>query len=448
MVDPRRILQLNNFEQEFEGPVVYWMSRDQRVQGNWALLYAQEIAEKNKAPLLVVFCLNPSFLGATLRQYDFMIGGLKEVEKNLHEKNISFTILEGNPEDKLPAFIKKHGIAALITDFSPLRISRKWKKSVSKEIKIPFYEVDAHNIVPCFLASNKQEFAAKTIRPKITKLLDEFLVPYPNLKKSSFEMNKFPKIEWDSLFKKLSVDKEVKPVDWIQPGYTHAKQFLNKFIKHKLQEYDELRNNPNFDSISNMSPFLHYGHISSQEIALEIIDQTNRKIYESYLEELIIRKELSDNYCYFNENYDNYNGFPAWAQKSLNEHRNDERDYIYSRHEFETAKTHDKLWNAAQLQMVNTGKMHGFMRMYWAKKILEWSESPEKAQEIAIYLNDKFELDGRDPSGYTGIAWSIGGVHDRAWFTRKVFGKIRYMNDRGCERKFDVNEYIKTQCAV
>jgi deoxyribodipyrimidine photo-lyase len=197
-----------------------------------------------------------------------------------------------------------------------------------------------------------------------------------------------------------------------------------------------------------MSPFLHYGHISSQEIALEIIDQTNRKIYESYLEELIIRKELSDNYCYFNENYDNYNGFPAWAQKSLNEHRNDERDYIYSRHEFETAKTHDKLWNAAQLQMVNTGKMHGFMRMYWAKKILEWSESPEKAQEIAIYLNDKYELDGRDPSGYTGIAWSIGGVHDRAWFTRKVFGKIRYMNDKGCERKFDVEEYIKTQCAV
>lgn len=448
MVNNKRVLQLNNQEQEFEGPVVYWMSRDQRVYGNWALLYAQEIAEKNKSPLIVIFCLNPSFLGATLRQYDFMLGGLKEVEKNLHEKNISFTILEGSPDDKLPDYIKKHGISTLITDFSPLRISRKWKKNISNEINIPFYEVDAHNIVPCFVASNKQEFAAKTIRPKITKLLDEYLIPYPEVKTNRFSEAKLSSIDWDSLFKKLLVDKEVKPVDWIQPGYKHAKIFLNKFIRNKLNDYGELRNNPNFDSLSNMSPFLHYGQISSQEVALEVMSGTNKKTYDIYLEELIVRKELSDNYCYFNENYDNFNGFPNWAQKSLNEHRHDIRDYVYSKHTFENATTHDKLWNAAQLQMVNTGKMHGFMRMYWAKKILEWTKNPESAQEIAIYLNDKYELDGRDPSGYTGIAWSIGGVHDRAWFTRNVFGKVRFMNDKGCERKFDVKEYINSQCAV
>jgi deoxyribodipyrimidine photo-lyase len=164
---------------------------------------------------------------------------------------------------------------------------------------------------------------------------------------------------------------------------------------------------------------------------------------EAFLEELIIRKELSDNYCYYCRDYDNFNGFPDWSKGSLNEHRKDKREFIYSLEEFEQAKTHDELWNAAQKEMINTGKMHGYMRMYWAKKIFEWSHTPEEAIETAIYLNDKYELDGRDPNGYTGIAWSIGGVHDRAWFDREVFGKVRYMNYNGCKSKFNVDAYIK-----
>ncbi|GIR29916.1 MAG: hypothetical protein CM15mP44_1990 [Candidatus Neomarinimicrobiota bacterium] len=131
------------------------------------------------------------------------------------------------------------------------------------------------------------------------------------------------------------------------------------------------------------------------------------------------------------------------GSKTLDEHRNDERDYLYPKEQFEEAKTHDHLWNAAQIQMMTTGKMHGYMRMYWAKKIMEWSPSPEIAQQIAIDLNDKYQLDGRDPNGYTGIAWSIGGVHDRAWFERPVYGKIRYMNYNGCKSKFDVAKYVK-----
>ncbi len=161
------------------------------------------------------------------------------------------------------------------------------------------------------------------------------------------------------------------------------------------------------------------------------------------MEELIVRRELSDNFCFYNSDYDQFSGFPEWAQKTLNEHRGDKREFIYSLEQFEHGKTHDDLWNAAQLQMVLTGKMHGYMRMYWAKKILEWTGSPEDALEIAIHLNDKYELDGRDTNGYVGVAWSIGGVHDRAWQERPVFGKIRYMSYAGCKRKFDVSTFIE-----
>ena len=164
---------------------------------------------------------------------------------------------------------------------------------------------------------------------------------------------------------------------------------------------------------------------------------------DAFLEEMIIRRELSDNFCEYEPEYDQFEGFHAWSQKTLNEHRNDEREYIYPLGQFEAAETHDDLWNAAQNEMKITGKMHGYMRMYWAKKILEWTPSPEIAQQIAIDLNDKYELDGRDPNGYTGIAWSIGGIHDRAWFERPIFGKIRYMNYNGCKSKFDVMKYIE-----
>ena len=210
-----------------------------------------------------------------------------------------------------------------------------------------------------------------------------------------------------------------------------------------MDNYNNKRNDPSLDGQSGLSPYLHFGQISAQRVALEVQKTTiNFHAQEAFLEELIIRRELSDNYCYYNADYDNFNGFPDWAKKTITEHRQDKRDYLYSLEEFENGKTHDKLWNAAQLEMVKTGKMHGFMRMYWVKKILEWSLSPEKSMKTAVYLNDKYELDGCDPNGYAGIAWSIGGMHDRAWGEREIFGKIRYMNYNGCKRKFDIDKYI------
>jgi deoxyribodipyrimidine photo-lyase len=427
------------------GPVLYWMSRDQRVRDNWALLYAQNCALERKVPLAVVFCLVPSFLHATIRHFGFMLRGLMEVERDLLKKNIPFFLLSGSPPDVLPAFIAKVNAGILVTDFDPLRIKRRWKDELSKVLTIPFYEVDAHNIVPCWQASPKQDFAARTIRPKIKRQLEEFLEDFPSLKSQAFQWKeKMERVDWEQVIDSLAADRTVPEVGWIKPGEAEATKQFRAFLSTKLESYDKFRNDPTKDGQSNLSPYLHFGQISAQRIALEVersgVDAPKKA---PFLEELIVRRELSDNFCFYNEDYDTARGFPPWSLKTQREHANDEKDYLYTVDEFEGAETHDELWNAAQMEMVKRGKMHGYMRMYWAKKILEWSPTPGDAMETAIYLNDRYELDGRDPSGYTGCAWSIGGVHDRAWFERPIFGKIRYMSYNGCRSKFNVDLYIK-----
>ncbi|MBK6913804.1 MAG: deoxyribodipyrimidine photo-lyase [Ignavibacteriales bacterium] len=429
---------------ETKGPIVYWMSRDQRVHDNWALLFARQIAIENKKPLAVIFNLVPDFLEAAIRQFGFMLKGLKEVEDELTNYNIPFFLLNGKPEVEIPKFLIEFNASIFISDFDPLQIKRIWKSDVAKKITIPFYEVDAHNIIPCLFVSDKQEFAAYMIRPKINKALIEFLDEFPPLQKMNQNELTSDKIDWSKVEKSLNLNRDVKEVDWIIPGQSAGLKALEFFLQNKFDQYNELRNDPTKDGQSNLSPYLHFGHLSAQRIALETQRLNGNKDSEkSFLEELIVRRELSDNFCYFNPKYDSFEGFHNWAKTSLNEHRKDKREYIYRLDEFEQAKTHEDLWNAAQREMITTGKMHGYMRMYWAKKILEWSKSPEEALKIAICLNDKYELDGRDPNGYTGIAWSIGGVHDRPWFERAVFGKIRYMNRNGAKNKFDIGTYIK-----
>jgi deoxyribodipyrimidine photo-lyase len=427
-----------------KGPVIYWMSRDQRMHDNWALLYAQILALMQKSPLVVVFCLVPNFLEATIRQYGFMLRGLKELEADLHKKNISFVLAAGKPGEQIPRQVKKFEAACLITDFDPLKIKRKWKAEAAKKIDVPFHEVDAHNIVPCWIASPKQEYAAYTFRPKVLRLLPDFLERFPLIKKHPFSLKgKQALIKWQNVHSSLRVDRDVKEVEWLKPGEQAAKKVLKKFLEKKLPSYETERNDPTLDGQSNLSPYLHFGQISAQRIAMSVQESNaTTKDKDAFLEELIVRRELSDNFCFYNENYDSFNGFPSWAKESLDKQRKKPREYVYPLKQFENAGTHDQLWNAAQQEMLTRGKMHGYMRMYWAKKILEWTESPERAIEIAIYLNDKYELDGRDTNGYTGIAWSIGGVHDRAWNERAVFGKIRYMSYNGCKGKFDVKKYI------
>jgi len=424
--------------------IVYWMSRDQRAFDNWALIYARELAERFETTLAVTFCLAPGFLEATWRQYDFMINGLKHVESDLIKLNIPLFVLTGDPGLEVPRFIRECGAGALVGDFSPLKIKAGWNDKIIKNIDIPFYEVDAHNIVPCWTASDKQEYAAYTFRPKINRLLDRFLDKFPSLKKQTarFPLKANP-VKWRGIEKTIKFDRSVKPVDWCEPGYHSGMETLKQFKRKRLPYYDEQRNDPTKNMQSDLSPYLHFGQISAQRVALEV--NTTKKYPESlkaFLEELIVRRELSDNFCYYNDNYESVRAFPPWALETLKNHSKDKREFLYSRAQLEQPVTHDRLWNAAQIEMVYTGKMHGYMRMYWAKKILEWSKSPEGAFETAIYLNDRYQLDGRDPNGYAGVAWSIGGVHDRPWPERKIFGKIRYMSYDGCRRKFDVEKYI------
>jgi deoxyribodipyrimidine photo-lyase len=443
-VNPKRVQKLNDHKEQ-KGPVVYWMSRDQRTRDNWALLHAQQLAIERKVSLAIVFCLVPNFLGATIRHYGFMLKGLEEVEESCAKKSIPFFLLQGDPAAEIPAFVQQYDVGALVTDFDPLRIKRKWKEKVAKQIKIPFHEVDTHNIVPCRVASNKLEYAAYTIRPKIHRALFEYLDEIPALRKHPVTWKKnMKRTNWEKIRNDLKVDATVPEISWIKPGERAAKKALKHFVEQKLKTYDESRNDPTLDGQSNLSPYLHFGQLSPQRVALaaEAADVPHA-CKEAFLEELIVRRELSDNYCYYNRDYDTLNGIPNWAAQTLKEHKQDKRNYHYSREEFERAETHDDLWNAAQMEMVVRGKMHGYMRMYWAKKILEWTESPEEAVEMAVYLNDKYELDGRDPNGYVGIMWSVAGVHDRAWPARPVFGKIRYMSYNGCKSKFDVKGYIE-----
>lgn len=440
MVNNKRIIS-QNADKKINGPIIYWMSRDQRVEDNWALLYAQELSIQHKTPLVVIFCLRKKFSYATERIVNFMIEGLKEVEKKLLQYSIPFVFLTGEPPYEIEKFVKVINAGAIVSDFSPLKYRRRWNEELSKKINIPFFEVDSHNIVPVWEASSKLEFAAYTIRPKIESKLYEFLEEYPSVKKQFYSLN-LPNNEWVEIISSLQIDGSIKKVSWIKSGSKEAHKTLDEFIKIKIENYDRDRNDPNKDGQSNLSAYLHFGQISSQRIVLEIKRRVKESYTKAFFEELIVRKELSDNFCFYNENYDSPKGYPEWSKKTLSEHRGDKREYIYTNEDFEGAKTHDPLWNAAQKQLLSEGKMHGYMRMYWAKKILEWSRDVNDAHATALFLNDKYSFDGRDPNGYTGIAWSIGGVHDRAWFEREVFGSIRYMNFNGAKRKFDVGAYI------
>ncbi|XP_069991330.1 deoxyribodipyrimidine photo-lyase [Penaeus vannamei] len=427
--------------------IVYWMSRDQRVQDNWALLFAQRLALKNKVSLHVVFCLVPKFLDATIRHFHFMLRGLEEVEKECKDLNIEFHLLLGEAKDVLPTFIKEHKIGGLVTDFSPLRVPRQWLKDVKKAIpsNIPMCKVDAHNIVPCWITSDKQEYSARTIRKKIHDKLPKFLTKFPPVAKHRYTSKyKSKGVDWVEAEKSLEVDQTVKPVDWATPGTRAGLDLLNEFCLKRLRKFAESRNDPTINALSNLSPWLHFGQISAQRCVLEVkrYNKQLSKSVEAYVEEAVVRRELSDNYCFYQKNYDNLDGAYEWARKTLEDHRNDKRPYIYTRETLEEGKTHDELWNSAQIQLVTEGKMHGFLRMYWAKKILEWMKSPDDSLATAIYLNDKYSLDGRDPNGYVGCMWSICGIHDQGWGERQVFGKIRYMNYDGCKRKFKINAYV------
>lgn len=281
--------------------------------------------------------------------------------------------------------------------------------------------------------------------------LNEFLTEFPPVIRHPHNGNIKPvPIDWNVVLNSVKVDQSVGEVKWLRSGSKAAVEMLDSFIKERLRNYAKLRNDPvqQHIAVSNLSPYFHFGQISPQRSVIEV--QKNKNKYpehvDSFINETVIWRELAENLCYYNLNYDNYDGAKDWAKASLKAHEKDKRDYIYNLEEFDKAQTHDKMWNAAQIEMKVTGKMAGYMRMYWAKKILEWTATAEEAIKIAVYLNDRYSLDGRDPNGYLGVMWSIAGVNDRAFGERKVIGKIRYMSYHACFQKFDAHAYMAKHC--
>jgi deoxyribodipyrimidine photo-lyase len=413
------------------------MSRDQRLMDNWALYHAWARAREEGRALAIVFCLAPDFLGAGPRHYRFMLEGLAETMGAAEASGIPFFLLNGDPPVEMPRFLQEWGVSLTITDIDPLRQRSEWRVEVMERCDSGFEEVDAHNIVPCWAASPKQEFAAATFRPKIKRHLPDHLEHVPPFISAIKE--------WPGEVGAQDIDAALEGyrdgIDgrW-KGGAAPARRTLEHFIRERLAGYGERRNDPNLDWTSGLSPYLHFGMISAQRVALTVMAANAPQAdKDAFLEELIVRRELSDNFCFYNRKYDSPEGFPAWARATLREHQGDEREYVYTEDELDRARTHDPLWNAAQLQMTTEGKMHGWLRMYWAKKVLEWTETPTEALRIVNSLNDRYEMDGRDPNGYVGAAWSVGGVHDRAWTERRIFGKVRYMNLNGAYRKFDVD---------
>jgi deoxyribodipyrimidine photo-lyase len=443
MIQKERLNQINRNEIRTGEYVLYWMQASQRTGYNHALEHSISLANKLKKPLVVFFGITDSFPDANLRHYHFMLEGLKEVKASLEKRGITMVVHHRSPEKGVINLAKRASL--VVVDRGYLKIQRKWRQYVARRLECPLIQVESDVIVPVQEASPKEEFSAATFRPKIKRKLGEYLVPLrsKSVKVSSLHLD-FDSIDlndFDKVWSSLKMDRSITRVDDFHGGTGEAKRHLRLFMKSKMDQFDNLRNDPSLDYLSNMSPYLHFGQISPLYIALQII-KSNSPGKDSYLEELIVRRELSANFVFYNQKYDSYEGLPDWAKRTLNEHKKDKREYIYSQNDLENAKTHDPYWNAAQEQMRITGKMHGYMRMYWGKKILEWLKTPEEAFRMALYLNNKYELDGRDPNGYTGVAWCFG-KHDRPWGEREIFGKVRYMNAAGLKKKFDADAYVQ-----
>lgn len=426
--------------------ILYWMMRDGRVQDNWAMLFSQRLALKNKLPLFVCFTIfEAHYRYPTRRHQQFLIDGLQHVDKECKDLNIPFYLLSSSIEE-LSKMVLKNNIGGIVCDFSPLKKSQEWIQTLLKTLpeNVPVVQVDAHNIVPVWEASNKQEHMARTIRPKITNKLSEYLTGFPNVCKHPYSGTlDLKSCSFDKALALMKTVRDVDPVPGIEAGCQAGLEMLYFFLTERLKYYGISSNDPSKNHTSNLSFWLNFGQIAPQRVALEVksVKSLCKDQVEKYLEELIIRRELAENYCYYNENYYNIKGAGEWAQKTLLDHKFDKRTHVYSKEQFATAATHDECWNAAQLQLLKEGKIHGYLRMYWCKKILEWTKSPEDAIEVGLWLNDTFALDGNDPNGFVGVMWSICGIHDQGWKEREIFGKIRYMVDYSLKKKFDMDAY-------
>ena len=396
-INSARILEVNNKTIK-AGNIVYLCEREIRAKDNFALEFAIQKSREHNLPLKIIY---PKINYEYQPKQKFIDSQIVQTQKIFHNINLDFEIVNKTPIE----ILQKTNPALLILDFNPIL-----KRDYSKNIDCKIYEIDGHNIVPARYVSDKQEYSAATLRRKIYYNNYPFLTEFDNI-----------------------------TTEKVQADYV-----LEDFIKNKLPCYAEYKNDISKNVLSGLSKYLNLGFISSQRVVLEVIKSGVNDINkEVFLEELIVRKELADNFCLHAISFKDFSSIPTWARLSLENHNYDIRPYIYFLKELENAKTHDKLWNATQIQLMSEGTIHGYLRMYWAKKILEWTPSPKEALKTAIYLNDKYAYDSPSANGYVGILWAIAGLHDRAFIDYPITGKIRRMTYDSLKRKYNLGDYLK-----
>ena len=428
--------------------VVYWMQRAVRIVENPALDVAIEAANILGLPVVVYFGVVPNYPNANLRHYYFLQEGLRDAAEDAAERGIGFVVRRA--PDRLEAFLEEVGAAILIGDENPCREPERWRRALARRLTIPFWTVDADVVVPSRVF-NRSFALLHHFRPHLRSELPRFLVAPPKISPAhpwkprhnlaSFNLS----TDITAGFSKL--DRSIKPVDTFTGGTHAALKRLTSFVRHDLAGYDTNRNHPETAGTSRLSPYLHFGNIGPLSIALAVQKAAAEAriaaaTCERFLEQLIGWRELAVLFVRHEPNYDNWECAAPWARATLLEHARDARPYRYTLVQLERAETHDDLWNAAQRQMVATGWMHNYLRMYWAKMILAWAPDAATAFDWAVILNDRYQLDGRDPNGYAGIAWAIVGKLDRPWFKRPVFGLVRSMTGASMAKKFDAAAYV------
>lgn len=448
-----RVVQLNDKEPNSSARyVLYWMQMFKRVDGNHALIYAVRKANELKLPLVVYEGLKYYYPWASDRIHTFILEGIEEKREAFEKLGIRYFFYlqkdESSPKNVVAALAKD--AALIVTDDYPCFIIPEHNRRISERVEIPVYAVDSCGIIP-MSKFDKEEYAAYTIRPKIKKLLDNYLKPLADEKVIIISLD----LEVDcpetivtsgnivKLVSECDIDHAVKPSEHYHGGTRNGRARLKKFVSEILPDYAKARSKPDRDGSSRLSSYLHFGFLSPLEIALAVTDaDAAQEAKDAYLEELIVRRELSFNFTRHNPDYDSLHSLPTWVQQTMSEHIDDERQFLYTLEELENAQTHDELWNAAQREMVATGEMHNYVRMLWGKNVIAWSRSYEEAFETLVHLNNKYCLDGRDPNSYAGILWCFG-KHDRPWVERDVFGMIRYMTSGSTGKKFDSKKYIE-----
>ena len=443
----QRIITLASATRTAGEYVLYWMQSAQRVHANQALEHAVSLANERMLPVVVLFVLIPAYQDANLRHFNFMLQGLAETAGALQQRRIPLCLDIGEPV----ATVLAHSTHAsvIVTDSGRLRMQHDWRIAIARRAACPVVMIETDTVVPTACALDRGAWNAAQLRRRITPLLPDLLVPvHAEPLRCRHPAPTLPTLDPQDtadLVTRIAPDRSVGPVA-AHGGHAVACRLLDTFIERHLDSYHLRARDPAAGCRSQISPYLHFGQISPVEIAIKIRDHGGPGA-EAFLEELIVRRELAINFVVHNSAYDRWEGLPGRAQKTLQAHAGDLRSIRYTLVELEHCRTHDPYWNAAMREMRLTGRMHGYMRMYWGKMVIRWSATPREAFTRLLYLNNRYFLDGRDPSSYAGVAWCFG-THDRPWKERSILGTVRCMTADGLRRKFDMDRYLRRIAAI